>query len=142
MLKLLIAVDGSPHALRAMEAAARLQSETNGLEAVLVHVRDVPLHVEQYPVMDATAVERALQQQQSALLDEALSQARRTGLKQVETRAEVGVAAKEIVRLAAELGSDMIVIGTHGRGALAGLLLGSVAQRVVHRAEVPVLLVK
>lgn len=142
MLKLLIAVDGSPHALRAMEAAARLQPETSGLDVVLVHVRDTPLHAEQYPVVDAAAIERALQQQQSALLDEALAQARRTGLKQVQTRAEVGIAAKEIVRLAAELGVDMIVIGTHGRGALTGLLLGSVAQRVVHLAEVPVLLVK
>lgn len=142
MLKLLIAVDGSPHAQRAIEAAARLQPLTVGLDVVLVNVRDVPLHAEQYPVVDAQAVEFVLQHQQSALLEEALAQASRAGLKQVRTQAEVGLAAKEIARAATDLGVDMILIGTHGRGALGGLLLGSVAQRVVHLATVPVLLVK
>jgi nucleotide-binding universal stress UspA family protein len=44
--------------------------------------------------------------------------------------------------LIAVVGADMILIGTHGRSALGGLFLGSVAQRVVHLAAVPVLLVK
>ena len=94
MLKLLIAVDGSPHAQRAIEAAARLEPLTVGLDVVLVHVRDVPIHAEQYPVVDAQAVEFVLQHQQSALLDEAQAQARRAGLKQVRTQAEVGLAAQ------------------------------------------------
>ena len=42
----------------------------------------------------------------------------------------------------AERAIDQIVIGTHGRNALAGLLMGSVAQRVVHLVSMPVLLVK
>lgn len=142
MLKLLIAVDGSAHALRALEAAGRLEPQTTGLDVVLVHVRDVPIYSDQYPPLDAQAVELALQQQQSALLEAALAAARQAGLKQVRAQAEVGLAAKEIARAASELGVDMILIGTHGRGALGGLLLGSVAQRVVHLAAVPVLLVK
>lgn len=142
MLKLLIAVDGSAHAQRAIEAAARLQAEAPDLDVVLVNVRDVPLYAEQYPPLDAQAVEFALQQQQSALLDEALAQAQRAGLKRVQAQAEVGLAAPEIARAAGALGADLIVIGTHGRSALGGLLLGSVAQRVVHLASTPVLLVK
>lgn len=142
MLKLLIAVDGSAHARRAIEAAARLEPLTVGLDVVLVHVRDVPLHAEQYPTVDAQSLEFVLQHQQSALLEEARAQASAAGLKQVATQAEVGLAAQEIARAATELGADMILIGTHGRGAIGGLLLGSVAQRVVHLATVPVLLVK
>ena len=142
MLKLLIAVDGSAHAQRAIEAAARLQPQTVGLDVVLLNVRDVPIYADQYPPLDAQAVEFALQQQQSAVLEAALASAHHAGLTKSRTQAAVGLAAQEIARAATDLGADMILIGTHGRGALGGLLLGSVAQRVVHLAAVPVLLVK
>ena len=52
------------------------------------------------------------------------------------------VTAQEIVRVAEERDVDQIVMGTHGRGAVGSLLLGSVAQRVVHQTKVPVLLVR
>ncbi len=54
----------------------------------------------------------------------------------------VGDPAREIVRLAAGEGADLIVMGTHGRGGLTRLLMGSVAEEVVRRAECPVLTVK
>lgn len=50
-------------------------------------------------------------------------------------------AADEIVRVAAGHGADLVVMGTHGRGALGRALLGSVASSVARRAECPVLLV-
>jgi nucleotide-binding universal stress UspA family protein len=54
----------------------------------------------------------------------------------------VGDPAERIVELAQRLGVDAIVMGTHGRSAIGNLVLGSVATRVVHRAAVPVMLVK
>ncbi len=78
----------------------------------------------------------------AAGLEAALAQARNSGLQPVTTQAAEGQAAQEIVRLAAERGVDCIVMGTRGMNALGGLLLGSVAQRVVHLASVPVMLVK
>jgi nucleotide-binding universal stress UspA family protein len=48
----------------------------------------------------------------------------------------------EIVRYAKDNAIDLIVIGTHGRGAIAHLLLGSVAERVVRKAPCPVLVVR
>ncbi len=48
----------------------------------------------------------------------------------------------EIIRIAKERKSDLIVIGTHGRGALKQVLLGSVAEKVVRKAPCPVLSVR
>ena len=53
----------------------------------------------------------------------------------------VGSPFQEIVRYAAEQEIDLIVIGTHGRGALGHMLLGSVAEKVVRKAPCPVLTV-
>jgi nucleotide-binding universal stress UspA family protein len=54
----------------------------------------------------------------------------------------VGPVAETIVRVAGELGCELICLGTHGRGALSTALLGSVASKVVHLSHVPVLLAK
>lgn len=60
----------------------------------------------------------------------------------VEYRLEEGFAATEVVRLARELPCDLIVMGTHGRTGLSRLVLGSVAEQVLRKAECPVLTVK
>jgi universal stress protein A len=52
-----------------------------------------------------------------------------------------GTPAAEIVEHAAKVGAGLIVIGTHGRGGLAHAVLGSVTERVLHRATCPVLVV-
>ena len=53
----------------------------------------------------------------------------------------VGVASQEIVRYAAEHAIDLIVVASHGYGPLRQLLLGSTAERVLHHAPCPVLVV-
>lgn len=78
----------------------------------------------------ALSARNPVQQYQDQLLATALTHARASGLQQVVTLGVEGLPATEIV------------MGTHGRNVLGGLLLGSVAQRVVHLAKVPVLLVK
>jgi nucleotide-binding universal stress UspA family protein len=60
----------------------------------------------------------------------------------VETRLRQGDAAEEILSLAAELGCDLIVMGSHGRSGLGRLLMGSVAEAVLRGARCPVLTVK
>jgi nucleotide-binding universal stress UspA family protein len=142
MLKLLIAVDGSEAASRAIAVASRLAKAVPGTEAVLLNVREPTVYYGDLPVLDLEAVEEGLRQGQQALLEAALTQALACGLEQVVTQAAVGPPAAEIARVAADRAVDQIVMGTRGRNALAGLLLGSVAQRVVHLADVPVLLVK
>jgi nucleotide-binding universal stress UspA family protein len=60
----------------------------------------------------------------------------------VESQVMEGDPVDMILRAAAETGSDVIVMGTHGRTALARLLLGSVAEAVVRKARCPVLTAK
>ena len=49
--------------------------------------------------------------------------------------------AEGIVRTALELGADLIVVGSHGRGAVQRFVLGSVAAKVVRQSSIPVLVV-
>jgi nucleotide-binding universal stress UspA family protein len=60
----------------------------------------------------------------------------------VERRLEEGDPIGEILRAAAEVPCDLIVMGTHGRTGLARLLMGSVAEEVVRKAPCPVVTVK
>ena len=53
----------------------------------------------------------------------------------------VGELANTILDYAKDKNADLIIMGTHGRGAIKGTLLGSVASRVLHQAGIPVLLV-
>jgi nucleotide-binding universal stress UspA family protein len=142
MMKMLIAVDGSEHARRAIEAAARLAKQMQSAEVVLLNVADAMVFYGELPPFDLEPVERAQRQHQEQLLAEAVAQARASGLQNVLSQSAVGLAAQEILRVADERGVDQIVMGTHGRGVVGSLLLGSVAQRVVHQAKVPVLLVR
>ena len=142
MMKLLVAVDGSEPARRAIDAAAKLSRETGGAEVLLLNVRDSPIYYGELPPFDAESVERGQAAAQQALLADALAHARHCGLDNARTLAAEGLAAQEITRLALENHADQIVMGTRGRNLLGGLLLGSVAQRVVHLAAMPVLLVK
>ncbi|MDB5309743.1 MAG: universal stress protein [Gemmataceae bacterium] len=85
-------------------------------------------------------------------LDEMIAAARdgvnklvvKLGLGRLHPVAEVrvGSPAAEIVAAAGDLKADLVCLGTHGRGGLAHLLLGSVAERVVRQAPCPVLTVR
>ena len=74
-------------------------------------------------------------------LDALVAKARRAGVRARSVLLE-GIAADRIVRAARAQGSDMIVMGTHGRSGFARLFLGSVASRVVGQATCPVMTVR
>ncbi|HOM12494.1 MAG TPA: universal stress protein [Rubrivivax sp.] len=143
MLKLLVAVDGSAHARRALDTVVRLAPQiTGGVRLVLLNVAAPMVYYGELPPFELEGVERAQRAEQDRLLAEALADARAGGLGDVSTQLARGEPAAEIVRVATEHGVDQIVMGTHGRGVVGSLLIGSVAQRVLHQARVPVLLVR
>jgi nucleotide-binding universal stress UspA family protein len=142
MFKLLIAIDGSEPSLRAIDAVAELAEQSGPINVVLINVRERASTLAGLSPGMKAQVEQALQRQQDRLVAAALEQARQRGLTIGSTRRAEGSAAPEIVAAAAACGAQQIVLGTRGLGAIGSLFIGSVAQRVVQLADVPVLLVK
>ena len=63
-------------------------------------------------------------------------------MRRVTAVTTVATPCQEILRYAADENVDLIVMGTHGRGGVSHMLLGSIAERVVRRAPCPVLTVR
>jgi nucleotide-binding universal stress UspA family protein len=142
MLKTLIPVDGSAPADRAIDAAATLARNGCGLEVTLINVREGPVYYGELPPMSVETIEEAQKAWQEDVLRKAEQRARDGGLRLTDSRRSIGYASAEILSAATALGADQIVMGTRGRGAVGSLILGSVAQRVVHESKVPVVLVR
>jgi nucleotide-binding universal stress UspA family protein len=142
MLKILIAVDGSEHANRAIDAIGAMAQSSLELEAILLCVSPEPIFYGDYSAATIQLIEEDQKQQQDAILTMASERAKAQGLKLIHPARAYGVIANEIVRVANERQVDQIAMGTRGMGALGNMLLGSVAQRVIHQSAVPVLLVK
>jgi nucleotide-binding universal stress UspA family protein len=90
-----------------------------------------------YPDFQRSVEEGARKQ-----LDALLSDEDRAELGAIAVLRTSGSPALTIVNYAKDVGADLIIMGTHGRGAMAHLLMGSVAERVVRTASCPVLTVK
>ena len=141
-MKILLPVDGSECALRAVEHLISHSAWFRDLPEIhLLHVHaPIPIGRVQAHVGKETLHAYYLEESQSSLL-EAQQKLEAAGCAHT-THIHVGQPAEVIAKLAAEQGCDLIVMGTHGRGGIAGLVTGSVANRVLHLASCPVLLVK
>jgi len=87
------------------------------------------------------SVASMLNEEGASALDDVESLADEHGVP-VERALVDGNPSREIVRYAEEEGCDLVVMGTHGRGGIDRLLLGSVAEKVVRSSSVPVLTVR
>ena len=117
---------------------ARVLARRFGASLHLLHVLDDPF------VTEGLAAEAYITEAPSirtSMLDEARSRLAHRAAGCTTTEAIFGRGAVTIVEYAQQCGSDLIVMGTHGRTGLAHLLLGSVAERVVRLAPCPVLTV-
>lgn len=88
--------------------------------------------------------EDVVQDRQKKLKDQynmAVSSEIKSSLR-VEEITRIGVPFLEIIKVAKEKDVDLIVMGTHGRTGLSHVLIGSVAEKVVHHAHCPVLTIK
>ena len=136
---ILLAVDGSDHALHAARMAAGL---ANAMNSQILRI------VIAYEPIPAYLGEPNLQRAIDARLNEAQQILQKTvetlGNVSAEVRSELleGDAAESIIRVATTHNSDVIVMGSRGLGRLSGLLLGSTSQKVVAHAPCPVLIVR
>ena len=136
--KLCCAVDlseSTPHVVRhAAALAGWLQADL-----VLLHVIPPvpPSALDLLPAGDDRELTCAVEHELAAWADEARAMVGRP----VSSAVTHGAAAREIERFAEENGVDAIVVGTHGRRGLERLVVGSVAEIVVRRSNVPVVVV-
>ncbi len=125
MHRVLIPIDGSATALRAASYFASLVSRLRPTEVLLLNV--------QQPAAGSAEGKKLLAPAQ-AILDKA-------GVSHTG-HVESGDPAAIIADFAKKYGCEQIVMGTHGLSALASLVMGSVATKVLHHTSVPVMLVK
>ena len=136
---ILLAVDGSDHALHAARMAAGLANAMNArILRVVVAYEPIPSY------LGEPNLQRAI--------DARLNEAQQILQKAVESLGSIsadihtelieGNAAESIIEVARTHKSDVIVMGSRGLGRLSGLLLGSTSQKVVAHAPCPVLIVR
>lgn len=144
--RILAAVDGSKASTRAYREALRLSADQHATLRV-AHVIDLGIALTpwaQGALIDYETLETVLRESGARILETALAEARIAGgeVESVLLETDVDDPAAEILAEATRWGADLIVMGTHGRHGLAHLILGSVAEGVVRRASLPVLLLR
>jgi nucleotide-binding universal stress UspA family protein len=132
------AVDGSEQAVLALDCAGQMARRDGG-ELHVAHVVEklVTGRVAGQNVhVDEEQIDAKIEKQMNAM-------AAKYGIKPTlhVTAGTTGNAARQIEEIADEVAADLIVIGTRGHSAVAGVLLGSVTQRLLHIAHCPVLAV-
>ncbi len=144
--RIVVATDFSEPAHRALETAREL-GRSLGAKVWVVHVFDDPGDVRRGIVgrgLDAPRAS-ALPEGAKAQLEEALrtlvADVFGEGAGSVETELAVGRPVDQIVRRARAHHADLLIVGTTGRAGVERLLLGSVAEKVVREATIPVLTV-
>ena len=142
MLKVLVPVDGSENALRALRHVMATREWYR--EALEVHVLNVQRRVASGAVrmfVSQDLLHDYYREEGEAALKGARELLAASELP-YHCHVAVGDEAESIAQYARDQGCRMIVMGTRGLGRLGNLLLGSVATSVIHLAEAPVTLIK
>jgi universal stress protein A len=142
--RILVPTDFSPPSSAALATAQALAAQF-GTSIHMIHILQDPYATAAY-ASDVygyvpPGLKEAWQREAQTHLEAQLTPAERLQFR-ATTRVVFGSPARAIVDYARENAINLIVMGTHGRGAVAHLLLGSVAERVVRTADCPVLTVR
>jgi nucleotide-binding universal stress UspA family protein len=133
--KILLATDGSKEAELASRTAAELAQSTS-LELHVLYVGEAP-----NPYIEEVGL-AGDDQQARMVLDAEVEKVRLVGGTVAQAHLSMGNADQEIVALAEEIGSGLIVMGARGRGGIRRAVMGSVSDSVVRHAHCPVLVVR
>lgn len=147
--KVLVAVDGSVHSLKAVQYAAEIAGACKAKLSILTvlkpqKVPKVSEELRKYAQLEHidNADYEAIKLLSSDLLSHAADVAKKIGATEVETAVETGPVARTIVNTAVKKKVSMIVIGSRGLGNIEATLRGGVSHRVELLASCPVLTVK
>jgi nucleotide-binding universal stress UspA family protein len=140
--RILTATDFSRHSQVALQYAAAFAKAFHA-EVYLCHVLESPDFLAQFPPVSEGYFPPnlgELQEKQARIQCEQVLAS--VGLSQAQVLLLHGKPSLEIIQAAREEDVDLVILGTHGRGAVAHMLLGSIAEKVVRTAPCPVLTVR
>jgi nucleotide-binding universal stress UspA family protein len=141
-VKILFATDGSPHAFAALSTMLdRLEWFRPPVELTLINVHFPIPYKGAASWVGKETLERYYDEEGDAALEPSVVELTRRGIAHAILK-RVGEPAPTIVAAATEGGFDLVAMGTQGHTALASLMLGSVATKVVATSAVPVLLLR
>ena len=137
--KILLAVDGSEHALHAAKVAGDLVRSVKARELrIVIAYEPVPAY------LGEPNLQRTIDARMSESQDTLREAEKAVGKIPAKIHSELieGQAADAIINVAETRNCDLIIMGSRGLGRLAGVMLGSNSQKVVSEAPCPVLIVK
>jgi nucleotide-binding universal stress UspA family protein len=143
--RILVPSDGSPTSQRALEEALGLARQVGqGAQLELLHVVEIILFPDSEIYFNYAELQKIMRSSGEKILAQAEKMVREAGIAVQKRLLEAGGEriANVIVEEARRWPADLIVIGTHGRSGFSRILFGSVAEGVVHTADVPVLLIR
>jgi nucleotide-binding universal stress UspA family protein len=132
--KIICAVDGSDHALKAAEVGSDLAVKYGADLTFLTISKELKVTDEVKRFMQVEHLtgspQYVIDEMTDRVLTEAKEKARALGLKNVKAEVKTGHPARAIVAYAERVGADVIVMGSRGMGDIEGILLGSVSHKV------------
>jgi len=142
-MRLLLAIDGSPHSQAAVDEVARRPWPSKSQIRVMSVIQPYAPPATEFVLAGATFEDMRQQQASSAekIIERAAELLKKAGFS-TETAVREGDPRSAIVDEADEWGADLIVVGSHGRSGLTRWLLGSVAQAIVGHAPCSVEVVR
>ena len=138
---ILVPMDFSPEAHKALEQAGELAKSAGPAHLILLHAYFLPVEMEALAAEQDLPILELLSNEASKELEQILEGLQDAGISS-EFLVSRGYPEQVIVELAQEKDVDLIVMGTRGRTGLAHVALGSIAERVVRGAPCPILTVK
>jgi nucleotide-binding universal stress UspA family protein len=138
-MKILVATDGSSHSKAALQAAVN-DFRRESLQVAVVSIAPLPvaamdgfaLSAMSYAPVDIQSLCDANEARAKACLEEARAMLEAAGI-QATYYQRTGDPADEILNLAAQQQPDVVIMGSHGRGAIERLFLGSVSDAILRR---------
>jgi len=138
--KILVATDGSEHSRRAFKQAIDM-AKALGSKIILLHVVFTPEALGYVLTGSAAVIQEQIGLNGEAILDITVRGIDAGGIV-VEKKAVPGHPVAKILEEIATNCIDLVIMGSRGYGPVAGSLMGSISQRVLHYAACPVMIVK
>jgi len=140
-MKILLAVDGSPYTKKMLAYLATHQELTAGANSFSLITVQSPLPPRARAALGKETVDSYYAEESAKVLDPACEFLEHRQVQPARI-AKVGPAGETIAKEAADGNYDLVIMGTHGHGALGKLVMGSVSTQVLANCTVPVLLVR